>query len=238
MGVFINKSGAIYFDGYNIKNWVSACNLEWGCEPQDATCIGHDTRQNIAGLETAKVDFEGYDDYAAGAIDTIFNPIDGDRSVIITMCPQGVATQGNGAYTFLADTFQYNKALTIGEMAKFKIHSENTGAKLVSCKVLAGDQSAGSNSNTSAYAWQAIAASETMYASLHVTTAATDLVVKIQSDDNSGFTSPTDRITFATTSAIGAEQKTVAGAVADTYWRVLWTRASGTAVFTVVAGIR
>ena len=235
---FINKSGAIYFDGYNIKNWVNACNLEWGCEPQDSTCIGHDTRQNVAGLETAKVDMDGYDDYAASAMDVLFNTISGDTSNIITMCPQGVATQGNGAYTFKADTFQYNKTATIGEMAKFKIHAENTGTNLVPARVLAGDVSASGNSNSSAYLWQAIAASEVMYASLHVTTAATTLVVKIQSDDNAGFSSPTDRITFTTTSAIGAEQKTVAGAVADTYWRVLWTRAAGTAVFTVVAGIR
>ena len=50
---------------------------------------------------------------------------------------------------------------------------------------------------------------------------------QLQSDDNSSFTSPTDRITFTGITAIGADFQSVAGAITDTHWRLNYT-VSGT----------
>lgn len=72
-------------------------------------------------------------------------------------------------------------------------------------------------------------AAQSLYAVLHVTAAAgTNLAVKVQSDDNSGFTSATDRITFSTVSAVSAQWGSVAGNLStETHWRVVATVASG-----------
>jgi hypothetical protein len=82
-------------------------------------------------------------------------------------------------------------------------------------------------------------ASQSLHAMLHVTaTTGTNLVVKVQSDDNSGFTSPTDRITFATMSATGWQQLSVTGALTtETWWRVTATIGTGSFTFATYMGI-
>lgn len=82
-------------------------------------------------------------------------------------------------------------------------------------------------------------AGRSLYSILHVTaTTGTNLVVKVQSDDNAGFTSPTDRITFATMSATGWQQSSVAGSLTtETHWRVTATIGSGSFTFACYLGI-
>jgi len=89
----------------------------------------------------------------------------------------------------------------------------------------------------------AASASQRLYACLHVFsvagTAAPTLTVKIQSDDNAGFTTPTDQFTFTAATGITGEAKYVAGAITDTYWRAAWT-ITGTNpsfLFAVSAGV-
>jgi hypothetical protein len=73
----------------------------------------------------------------------------------------------------------------------------------------------------------ALAAGQHLYANLHVLSvsgmAAPTLTVTVQSDDNSGFTTPTTRGSFAAKSAVGGEPIRIAGPFTDTYWRVGWT---------------
>lgn len=82
-------------------------------------------------------------------------------------------------------------------------------------------------------------ATQSLYAALNITAASgTNLVVKVQSDDNSGFTSATDRITFSTASAVGWQWSSVAGNLStETYWRVVATVASGSFTFAVSFGV-
>lgn len=83
------------------------------------------------------------------------------------------------------------------------------------------------------------AAGRSLFAVLHVTaTTGTNLAVKVQSDDNSGFTSPTDRITFSTVSAAGWQYSSVAGALTtETWWRVTATIGTGAFTFACYFGI-
>ena len=79
-----------------------------------------------------------------------------------------------------------------------------------------------------------------MYAGLHITAASgttPTLVVKVQSDDNAGFTSATDRITFTSANSIGGQWSSVAGAVTDDYWRVTWTVGGTSPSFTFVVAL-
>ena len=70
-----------------------------------------------------------------------------------------------------------------------------------------------------------------MFLALHVVaiSGAPTFSVVLESDDNSGFTSPTTQLTSASYSAAtGSEWQSVAGAITDTYWRVKWTVTGGT----------
>lgn len=129
---------------------------------------------------------------------------------------------------------------SVGELAPFGVELQSTGAFVLSGKVGAPLASRTTSGLTgTAVALTGPGSGQSLYALLQVTEAAgTNLVVKVQSDDNSGFTSATDRITFATTSAIGTQLLSVAGDLStETYWRVTATIASVTFSFACYFGI-
>lgn len=89
----------------------------------------------------------------------------------------------------------------------------------------------------------AVPSGSQLVAALHVLsvsgTGTPTITVKVQSDDNSGMTTPTDRITFTAFTDQGGEVKYLSGPVTDTYYRVSWT-ISGTSpsfLFVVSLGV-
>ena len=55
------------------------------------------------------------------------------------------------------------------------------------------------------------------------TRATPTITARIESDDNSGFTSATTRATFTAATAISGETIRALGAFTDTWWRAAWT---------------
>jgi hypothetical protein len=92
----------------------------------------------------------------------------------------------------------------------------------------------------------ALSSAQSLYVTYHLLSITADsgsptLTVKIQSDDNSGFTSATDRGTFTVSSALDGQTMKIDGAITDDYWRAAWTVAGGatnpSVLFAVAAGI-
>jgi hypothetical protein len=90
----------------------------------------------------------------------------------------------------------------------------------------------------------ALTASQSLYVTLHVLSVAgttPSITVAIESDDNSGFTTPTTQTTFAAATALGPGQtaKITGPLVGETWWRAKWTIAGTTPsfLFAVAAGI-
>lgn len=81
----------------------------------------------------------------------------------------------------------------------------------------------------------AVTADRYLYANAHFLsfagTSTPTITVKIQSDDNSGFTTPTDRLTFIGATAISGQASRVKGPFTDTYWRAVWTVTGSTPSF-------
>lgn len=90
----------------------------------------------------------------------------------------------------------------------------------------------------------AIPLGKRLYAALHVLSAAgttPSITARIESDDASGFTTPTTQLTFAAATAAGGQILRGDGtALADTYYRVAWTISGTTPSFmlAVSLGIR
>ncbi len=85
----------------------------------------------------------------------------------------------------------------------------------------------------------AVASTETVFANLHVfAIAGGSLTVTVESDTATEFPSTTTQLSFAATSAVGAESVSAAGANTDEWWRVAWTQAASSATFAVVVGIQ
>jgi hypothetical protein len=89
----------------------------------------------------------------------------------------------------------------------------------------------------------AVSAAQKLYANLHVFsvagTSSPTLTVKVQSYTDNTFASPTDQITFTGATAISGQSGSVAGAITDTWWRVVWTisGSSPSFLFAASAGI-
>lgn len=73
----------------------------------------------------------------------------------------------------------------------------------------------------------ALSAAQSLYVNLHVLSIAgttPSLTVRVESDDNAGFSSATTRGTFtAATTAVGGQHMRIAGPITDDYWRAAWT---------------
>jgi hypothetical protein len=240
MAAYVNKGADIYVNGFYIQGFAKSFEFKTDEEPQDKTTLGDTTRTYLPGLNVVEVNIEGYEDYAATTgMDANFNVIDGGltKNYIVTSCPQD-HTAGNPCMTGTFNTVDYVKTHAVGEMVKFTIKAQASGSIWFRGTVLEGDRSISGAGNGTAIQLGAVTAAQGVYGALHVTQAGTGLVAKIQSDSSAGFASPTDVITFATTSAVGAELKSTMGANTDTYWRVNWALTSGTCIFSVVMGIR
>lgn len=88
----------------------------------------------------------------------------------------------------------------------------------------------------------AVAAGKRLYAALHVVslagTATPTITARIESDDATGFASPTTRLSFSAATAVGGQVlRTDGTAITDTWWRVAWTITGTTPSFLFVSSI-
>jgi hypothetical protein len=87
----------------------------------------------------------------------------------------------------------------------------------------------------------AVASGKRLYASLHVLSVAgttPSITVSVESDDASGFASPTTRLTFNAATAVGGQiLRTDGTAITDTWWRVAWTISGTTPSFLFVSAL-
>ncbi len=242
MANFVIKDGKVYLAGYNVSGDVNAAAVDYSADAIDVTCLGDDTHVRLGGLKTVTAQVEGYYNGGADKDKVLFDRI-GTADVPLTICPQD-ANEGSRAYFFRTMLASYSPNGSIGDAMTFTVSAEPTNGELVQGVVLLNGTKTVTGNGTGQQLG-AVSAAQQLFAALHVITVAdagATLTVKVQSDDNSGFTTPTDRITFTGVSAIGSQYATpVDGAITDTYWRVVWTITGGTSpsfTFIVPVGIQ
>ena len=109
-------------------------------------------------------------------------------------------------------------------------------------RILRNEESTGTDDGT-AVQLGAVASDEQLVAALHVCGGSGRVTVRIESDNLSGFGSPTTRLTFtavATGTPRAYQWRSIGGPHADSWWRVVVANQSATASrdVVVVAGIR
>jgi len=196
----------------------------------------------IPGVGSAAGTIGGHADYAAGAVSSTFTTASRGTPAGVSILPTGSAAVEGDQCSFMSSRFATMKMLTgnVGDVADFSMSFTSDAAEIegfVSAPL--ASRTTSGLTTTGQLITGGVPADRRMYAALHVTAAAgTNLAVKIQSDDNSGFSSAVDRITFSTVSATGWQFASVAGPlVAETYWRTVVTIASLTFTFATVLGV-
>lgn len=230
---------AVLVAGYDLTGDANALDLEYSAEMLDGTTYGNDTRIHKGGLKSVSAAVRGF--YNTGSLgdpdSALFSRI-GTSGLPVSIIP--ARTAGERAFLFKSTGAAYDLGGEIGQLTPFSLDLDASKSNLVRGTLMADETSEAASSNASAVQVGALSSSQSMYAALHViaasgTTPTLDVIV--QSDDNSGMSSATTRISFTQATAVTSEWSSVAGAVTDDYWRISWTIGGTTPSFDFVVTI-
>lgn len=238
MAKFVFNDGKAFAGGYDLSSHVTSVNLEITAEDLDATTINSGGfRTRLGGLKDSSLQMDGFYEAGANKPDALLGASIGNELLVTTVPDAGV---GNTAYFMKSRLFSHQIFGSIGEIAPFSISKSQSSDVVVQGKVqVDGDLTA--TGNSTGVQLGAVGATEKCYVGIHCYgvsgTSTPTVTFKLQSDDNSSFTSPTDRITFTGITAIGSDFQSVAGAITDQYWRLNYTISGTNPSFSIHATI-
>jgi hypothetical protein len=238
MAKFVFNDGKVFSGGYDLSSHVTSVNLEINAEQLDSTTINSGGfYETLGGLKDSNLQIDGFYEAGANQPDALLGASVGNELIVTTVPDAGV---GNIAYFMKSSLFSYSILGEVGQIAPFSI-SKNQSAEVVVRGTIQLDSALTATGNSTGTQLGAVAATEKCYAAIHCYsvsgTSTPTITFKLQSDDNSSFTSPTDRITFTGITAIGADFQSVAGAVTDQYWRLNYTISGTNPSFGIHAAI-
>jgi hypothetical protein len=249
MGSYAANNITTWFSGYDMTGDLNATTLAMSYDalPADVFQPGTVTRPGrvrVAGLESVQLDEAGLWKAGDGLLDEVAFTALGGTSQVVSNSPDGL--EESVAYFYRARQFNYELGGQVGEVLPFRLTAQSArGAGLASVGGIRGrvlktkDDVSATGATGTAFELGAVASGQYLYAGLHVFEAGTTLTAVLESDADDTFGSATTRATFSGVTAVGGYWATrVAGAVADTWYRLRVTAITGTFSIACVAGIR
>lgn len=195
------------------------------------------------GLISGSGMIKGYQDYASGVLDDQISVAQLGSQYAVTAIPNPTGTVTAADSCWLSRGI-FNKenplAGSKGDMGGVEIDFAYDTA-IVQAKVAHPKAARTANGTGTAVALVGPTAAQKLYANLHVTAYSgfTNVVFTIESDDNSGMTTPATRITFNTVTGTTNQNASVAGDFStETFHRIKWVvTGSGSVTFTAAFGV-
>lgn len=225
MAELVYKDCKLYIDKYDLSGFHNTLNLNYTADIRDKTAFGDSTRSKLAGLKMIDATHSGWweSDGSSAPDDVLFSNVSLANKTM-TVCPTDGAA-GSLAYFLQSTQGEYSPGGNIGDLMAFNFAASGEGDLIRGVILDTGSKS--SSGNSSGIQQGAVLATQYVYAAMHVISVSgtnPTLDVKVQSDDNAGFTSATDRITFTQATATTSEWSTPkAGPITDDYWRINYT---------------
>ena len=226
-------NGLILFEGLDLTTQVNQVTVDLSAEPLDRTDFADTTRNRVGGLKTAAISAAGF--FGAAEPDaTLFADLGGgDKLITVAATP----TEGDIAFFLRSLLAEYSPIEgNVGDLAGFRLAAAANIGDLIR-GTIGHNNTQIATGNATGYQLGAIAAGQSIFVGTHITAVSggsPTLQVIIQSDDNAGFTTATDRITFSAANAIGSQFASLAGAITDDYWRVRYVISGSSPSFTFV----
>lgn len=223
----------IWVAEYDLSADMNALSCEYVAAAVEDSNFGDASEINLGGNRSTA--FEASGRYEAANSDLASFTYLGADDTPISFARIG--TEGQPAYFFNGLVTGYVPSGSQGEMFAFDLSAAGDG-ELVRGTIMENDTITAAGDGTGRQLG-AVADTEALYAVLHVPTYSSGTwTVTVESDDNSGFTSATTRVTFSNVTGITSEYATpVSGAIADDYWRVSYS-GSGSFAPVVIIGIK
>lgn len=197
----------------------------------------------LPGLMSGAAMVKGNQDFATGVLDDTISlgQLGSQYPISVIPNPTGTVTAADACWLSRGVVGEVDPLVGAkGDVAGFQLDLSYDAA-IVQSKVAHPAAARTADGTGTAVLLTGPTAAQKLYAALHVTaySGLTNVVFKIQSDDNSGFTSATDRITFTTVSGVTSQFSSVAGDFSsETYHRAFWdVTGSGSVTFTITMGV-
>lgn len=222
-----------YLDGYDLTSRSNALAIEYAAEAKDGTTLGQTSRVRQGGLKTVLAAISGFMEPDATDAFKFSNMGVKDKPLSFGLTAD---THGAVAMTLLATEAELKLGAQVGELLPFDMSAQSSD-RLVRGNILLTSKAVAltASGNGTGLQLGAVASGKKIYAAMHVLNAGTgSFTAKLQSDDNSGFASATDRITFSAATGIGSQWSSAAGAITDDWWRINYTISGGAPSFKVV----
>ncbi len=233
MGKFILRNVRLFAGGADLTSVNNSVELASEVEEKETTNFGdYDPTSDktwksvLGGLASTSLSAKGqWEAGDAGKVDDStwsgMGAVDG-----FTACPH-TAADGALAWVVKALRSSYKLGGEVGDVAPWE--AEAVGSAPLARGLVAhppGTARIASGTGTGRELG-AVTSAQSLYANLHVLsvagTSTPTITVRVESDDNSGFTSATTRLTFSAATARGGQSLSVAGSITDTWWRMAWT---------------
>jgi hypothetical protein len=237
----------VFFNGWNLTGQTNKMTLTRKVAMLDTSVFGIETKVNSPGLDETALNISGWW-YAQDTVGTqapdpnLFNSLGSPTGSPLLVFPKNQMNEP--AYFFPAVQGVFNFFGAFGELAPFSAdfsYSQYgaTGTRVKHCRGVLGlpyaAYAAATGNGTYIQYGAPLTANDWLVLTVHVVSTDGSVVVVLESDDNSGFSSPTTRITSPSLSGGGSYIADLQGPIAtDTYFRLKYTRTGGT-TFTAVA---
>ncbi len=241
MGAIALTDAMAYVAGYDFSVDTNNVKLDMQAQAKDATPFGVGWTVLVGGLKSVAFDMQGFwQSGTSSAVDPESFP---DLAVtervftvgdIHTEAPAiAPLTTPERVYMFRAGKFTYELLGSVGEVAPFTLNSAGTngqgtkqGLLLKKKANVSATGQLGSIFDTLGFG---VFPTQFIYATVHVFTAGTTITIQVQSDDNSGFSTPTTVATIGPLTTRGGTWMTpVPGQITDRYFRFNVSAITGT----------
>ena len=231
MASFVATDVKTWLDEFDFSGKMNAVAVDYSAELKEATAMGDTAIRRLAALPFVSASMQGN---WGSSIDKELADRISLADKILSFAPEGSA-EGNRAFTFRAAMGDYQLGATVGEVFPFSVNAEGSAGDPLVAGMLMHDAARTATGNGNGQQVGAIAAaSNSIYGALHVTAvsgSSPTLDITVESDDNSGFTSATTRLTYTQATGLTSQWKELAGPITDDWWRVVYTIGGSTPSF-------
>lgn len=236
----------LWLGGYDFSGEINAISLKAGRAEIVNSRMTDDIAVSHPGIQLVSATADGYWSAGVGSVDAVVHSsrvISNDASewpltFLPNSAPGAAGADGNVAYNLRSAQFGVKFGAEHGQLLPFYMTSRARTGKLDRGTVMLPKASYTGTTTGTIRQLGAVGATEQLVAILHVFSATGTWTATVESDNDVGFGTPTVRATFTAATGITRQVITVAGAITDDWWRVVYTETvAGTSTAAAVLAI-
>jgi len=122
MAKFAATDYFVSINGTDFSSSLNSVELSQEADDLETTAFGSSWRTRIGGLKQASLTLNFMQDFAAGSVDAILNPLLGQIGTVVLKPTSGTVTSTNPTYTMTALVTQYSPfASSVGDIATLSV---------------------------------------------------------------------------------------------------------------------